>query len=188
MTVTQARRLHVANFTLSLAFILVLGVIDYQTGDEFDLFLFYAIPVALIAWWVGRWAAVSLALVSVGVWFAANPLEAIRYSSPFFLHWNAILHAGWLLLVVFTISQIRSNFDRERRLNADLAQALSQVRELRGLLPLCAWCRKIRNDEGYWEQIESYLRRTTHAEFTHGICPDCAVRLRKEATAPQGDP
>ncbi len=51
--------------------------------------------------------------------------------------------------------------------------ALAQVRTLRGLLPLCAWCRRIRNDSGSWEQLELYIREHTDAEFTHGICADC---------------
>ena len=55
-------------------------------------------------------------------------------------------------------------------------QVLAQVRELSGLLPVCAWCRKIKDDEGYWLQFEEYVKGHSRAEFTHGICPDCKVR------------
>ncbi len=65
-----------------------------------------------------------------------------------------------------------------------LAQFTALLSLVLCLLPLCAWCRKIRNDGGNWEHLESYLERTSHAEFTHGICPDCAARLREEATPP----
>jgi hypothetical protein len=57
-----------------------------------------------------------------------------------------------------------------------LKDALKRVKTLNGLLPICASCKKIRNDGGYWEQVESYIRSRSNAEFTHGICPDC-VRL-----------
>jgi hypothetical protein len=54
-----------------------------------------------------------------------------------------------------------------------LQQALSEVETLRGLLPICACCKKIRDDKGYWNHIEAYLRKHAHAEFTHTLCPDC---------------
>jgi hypothetical protein len=56
-------------------------------------------------------------------------------------------------------------------------QILAQVRELTGLLPVCAWCRKIKDDEGYWLQFEEYVKDHSKAEFTHGICPDCRAKL-----------
>ena len=62
-------------------------------------------------------------------------------------------------------------------MNAQLAEALRTVKQLRGLLPICAWCKKIRNDEGYWEQVDDYLRRHTEATLTHGICPLCASEV-----------
>ncbi|PIQ24259.1 response regulator [bacterium (Candidatus Blackallbacteria) CG17_big_fil_post_rev_8_21_14_2_50_48_46] len=59
-----------------------------------------------------------------------------------------------------------------QRLN-ELEEALANVKELRGLLPICAYCKKIRNDENYWEKLEHYVSHHTHARFSHGICPDC---------------
>lgn len=56
---------------------------------------------------------------------------------------------------------------------ASLAEALGSVKVLSGLLPICAWCHKVRQDDGYWQQIEAYLSARTDAEFTHGICPEC---------------
>jgi len=61
-----------------------------------------------------------------------------------------------------------------------LRQALDQIRTLQGILPICAWCKKIRDDSGYWNKVEVYIREHTGAEFTHGICPDCMMRLQEE--------
>lgn len=58
-------------------------------------------------------------------------------------------------------------------------EILAEVRELTGLLPVCAWCRKIKDDEGYWFQFEEYVKGHSKAEFTHGICPDCRASLKK---------
>ncbi len=68
--------------------------------------------------------------------------------------------------------------ERERdRLITQLQQALETIKTLSGMLPICASCKKIRNDTGYWEEVESYVKRHSDAEFTHGICPVCARKL-----------
>lgn len=61
-----------------------------------------------------------------------------------------------------------------------LERAMDEIKTLGGLIPICSNCKKIRNDEGYWEQIEIYVRDHSAAEFTHGICPDCIVKLYPE--------
>jgi PAS domain S-box-containing protein len=55
-----------------------------------------------------------------------------------------------------------------------------EIKRLRGLLPICSSCKKIRNDKGYWEQMEVYIRDHSEAEFSHGICPECAEKLYPE--------
>jgi PAS domain S-box-containing protein len=70
----------------------------------------------------------------------------------------------------------RAEEDREKLIQ-DLKSALAQVRALSGLLPICADCKRIRDDNGSWTQIESYIRDHSEAEFSHGLCPDCAERL-----------
>lgn len=57
------------------------------------------------------------------------------------------------------------------------AQLTNQIETLSGLLPLCAWCKKVRNDSGYWEQIEKYVSTRSSALFTHGVCPDCQKKF-----------
>lgn len=75
----------------------------------------------------------------------------------------------------------RKQIEEEREgLIHELRDALSKIRALRGLLPICASCKKIRNDEGYWEQIEVYIRDHSEADFSHGICPECAKKLYPE--------
>ncbi|MBI2681890.1 MAG: PAS domain S-box protein [Acidobacteriales bacterium] len=75
----------------------------------------------------------------------------------------------------------RKNAEAEReKLIAELQAALAQVKTLSGLLPICANCKKIRDEKGEWAQIESYIHRHSDATFTHGICPECAQRLYPE--------
>lgn len=63
---------------------------------------------------------------------------------------------------------------------AQLQEALANIKVLKGLLPICASCKKVREDTGYWTQIETYIRSRTDAEFTHGLCPECLQQFKKE--------
>jgi PAS domain S-box-containing protein len=88
--------------------------------------------------------------------------------------------AGNLTGIVESFQDItrRRNLEDERaRLIDELKDALANVRQLSGFLPICASCKKIRDDRGYWNQIEAYIRDHSEAEFSHGICPECAARL-----------
>lgn len=68
--------------------------------------------------------------------------------------------------------------EQEReKLVSELQDAIAKVKTLSGFLPICASCKKIRDDKGYWNQIESYIRQHTEAEFTHSLCDDCAKKL-----------
>lgn len=67
--------------------------------------------------------------------------------------------------------------DLVKKRTTELKQATSKVKILSGFLPICASCKKIRDDKGYWKQIEMYIRDNSEADFTHGICPDCAGKL-----------
>jgi hypothetical protein len=81
-----------------------------------------------------------------------------------------------LVHVVRNISG-RKKLEKEREnLIFDLTDALFKVKALSGLLPICASCKKIRDDNGYWKQVDEYIREHSDADFTHGICPECAER------------
>ena len=62
----------------------------------------------------------------------------------------------------------------------ELEDALSEVKRLQGLLPICSYCKKVRNEANYWQQVESYLASHTEVQLTHGVCPDCYDRMMKE--------
>jgi len=64
----------------------------------------------------------------------------------------------------------------------DLENALSRVKQLQGLLPICCYCKRIRDDQHYWHQVEAYVGAHTDVRFSHGICPECSEKLRVEFT------
>lgn len=75
-----------------------------------------------------------------------------------------------LLILVFSL----------RSKHLDLQEATENMKILRGLLPICCSCKKIRNDKGYWQQIEGYVRDHSEAEFSHGYCPDCGEKALED--------
>jgi hypothetical protein len=75
--------------------------------------------------------------------------------------------------------RVRAEKERDT-LFRQLQASLAQVQLLSGLLPICASCKKVRDDQGYWTQVEIYVRDRSRAEFTHGICPECAKKYREQ--------
>jgi len=98
-----------------------------------------------------------------------------------------IIASGLLLSIIVilfvenkTISK-RKQAEKEReKLIAELQDAAAKIKILRGMLPICSNCKKVRDDKGYWNQIESYIRKHSEAEFTHSMCPLCAKKLYPE--------
>ncbi len=80
-------------------------------------------------------------------------------------------------VAVSDITESRLAQEQRDKLVSELQKALSEVKTLRGFLPICSHCKKIRDDKGYWNQIESYIQDRSEAEFSHGICPECAKQF-----------
>lgn len=70
-----------------------------------------------------------------------------------------------------------------QRTQEDLKRAMAEVKTLRGIVPICASCKKIRDDDGYWKAVDSYVQAHTEAEFSHGLCPECTQKLYPEIAA-----
>jgi hypothetical protein len=83
------------------------------------------------------------------------------------------------------ISERKAIEEERERLLAELQTALADVRKLQGLLPICAWCQRVRDDRGYWSKLEAYVQAHSGAEFSHGICPSCAAQFSE---VPVDDP
>ena len=116
-------------------------------------------------------------------------LESVKYeymgeSSTFIVSARPFRDAhGKLIGIVESFQDISARIKAETakvELIDDLQEALDKVNQLSGMLPICASCKKIRDDKGYWNQIETYIRAHSEAEFSHGICPDCAKKLYPE--------
>ena len=85
------------------------------------------------------------------------------------------------LRITVEMALYKHSMDMEKeKLTKELQAALANVKLLSGMLPICASCKKIRDDTGYWEQIEAYISDHSEAEFSHGLCPDCEKKAYEE--------
>jgi hypothetical protein len=83
----------------------------------------------------------------------------------------------------------RKRAEQEReKLIAELQEALGNIKTLSGLIPICANCKKIRDDKGYWQQVEVYVRDHSEARFSHGLCPECAKLFFPQINEGKKDP
>jgi AmiR/NasT family two-component response regulator len=78
---------------------------------------------------------------------------------------------------------LRRTNDALQRRTKELEEALAKIKTLRGLIPICASCKKIRSDKGFWQQLEDYLTEHSEADFTHGICPECLEQMEVQLNA-----
>jgi hypothetical protein len=163
-----------------IVFTLVVAVIDYVTGDEIDVVFFYIVPLALASWKLSRNEAIVAAVFCTVAWLVEVLLYNRPVSHPLIPYWNALMLLGIFLTVVLSLGSLKKSFAEQRRLIDELQSALANVKALRGLLPICSWCKKIRDDRGYWQAVETYLVDHSHAEFTHGICPECLRKVESQ--------
>lgn len=134
----------------------------------------------------GQYTLRVIACNSDGVWNATGAslrlLQRPLFHQTFSFY---LLCAVSVLIVGFAAHgrRVRHLRLRERTLTARVEQTIADLKILRGLLPICASCKKIRGDNGYWSQLETYIRDHSQAEFTHSICPDCMKQLYPESRA-----
>ncbi len=147
------------------------------------------IPVAVMAWLFGLRGGLVAGLLITGVnILLIFLLEDTLLSSGFVFGSIVIVITGGFIGQIHDLGErvkqelIRrkqAEIEREHVID-ELREALAKVKTLSGLLPICSSCKKIRNDQGYWQQVEDYISHHSEADFTHGICPDCLKTLYPE--------
>jgi CheY-like chemotaxis protein len=118
-------------------------------------------------------------IVLTGLDDEAIAIQALQHSVQDYLNKNRtdsiLLHRS----IKYSMERF-NNIREKERLITELKEALDNIKTLRGLLPICTGCKNIRNDDGYWIQVESYLKSHSDLNFTHSICPDCVKKLYPE--------
>lgn len=161
-------------------FILVLGLVDWKTGYELNFFVFYFLPVAVAAWFFGVEAAVCFSIVCAFVWFFADKFSGHYYSSSIFAVWNTLIRLFSFVAIGWSVDKINVLLQSEKIKAEKLELALSEIKILRSFLSICCVCKKIREDDGNWQPIESYISHHSDTKFSHGYCPDCGKKAMEQ--------
>ena len=156
---------------------LIIGVIDYLTGYEVGMEVFYLMPIGLLSWLVNRRAGIIMSGLSTVTFIIANLLAGKVIQNYLIESWNILVHVGFFMVVVYLISEEKIISDNNKILICKLQKSLDEIKTLSSLFPFVIACKKIRDDDGYWKQIEHYISEYTDATFSHSICPVCKEKL-----------
>ena len=137
--------------------------------------------------------AIAITCLSLAVYFLAGRYDIMELIIEFSHRYESYELDELITVSLFLVMSMTyfagSRMAELRRLNIALSKrndeleaAAKEIRQLKGILPICASCKKIRDDQGDWHQVESYIEKRSKAEFTHGICPACTDRLYPEFT------
>ena len=148
----------------------LVGLADYLTGPEISFGVLYFLPIWLMTWQFDRSVAVLFSFLCALVWFKIDDASGVEYSAAIIPFWNGAARLVYFLSFTFLLSYVRE----------ELRHSKEEVKRLSGLLPICSSCKKIRDDDGYWQEIEAYLHAHSDTQFSHGICPGCAKKLYPE--------
>ena len=144
-----------------------------QKREEFDPIVFKLIIASIASTIVAELAFTFY----MSVYGLSNLIGHYFKIISFFLIYRAVIVNGLKKPYSLMFRNLKQGEETLRREKDRLEQALSQIRTLRGMLPICANCKKIRDDKGYWNQIETYIHAHSEAKFSHGICPECMKKL-----------
>ncbi len=165
----------IAVVSMTIVFLSFVGGLDYATGPELGFFAFYFLPISIATWYLARKSVVtSSSLAAISIWFVVEQLNGRAYSSSFIKYWDAGIKFVAFLILGFAVLRVKHALQQEKESNEKLSTALAEVKNLTGLLPICASCKQIRDDEGYWHRVEAYISNHSDAEFTHSMCPACS--------------
>lgn len=158
------------------------------SGIEASYFAYLAIPpLVWVAFRFGRYGATATLVMMAGlaVWGTAQGngpfVRATLNQSLILLQTFVGVLTVMTLALVAVLSERRLAAEAQADLIGQLQQALDEIKTIRGMIPVCAWCKKIRDDVGAWDEMESYLSKHSEATFTHGVCPDCLARMEAAA-------
>ncbi len=167
----------------SIVLLPLLAVLDLVSGYEINFFVFYFMPIALLAWYGNRGAAIAMAVGCAVVWYWVDVRSGHVYSVPLIGLWNAALRLTAFLLIAVLLSKVRANHERQAQLNEQLRGTVAELErsleDVRRLQVVCAWTNRIRHD-GKWMRFEEFLKSHLQLRFSHGISDEAVAELRKK--------
>ena len=158
------------------------------SGSGFP-FLLISVLIAVVFLGVKKavWISTLYVLITliIGLLFIKGIVVPTIITEGYHTHFTSWLSAlvsfsiitGLTIIIIGNIGQLlASKLTEVEKTNAELKRALEEIKTLRGIFPICSHCKKIRDDEGYWKQLEAYFQEHSEVKFTHSICRECAKK------------
>lgn len=161
---------------IGLLLTIVTGYVDYVTGYELRMELFYLLPISYVTWFVGQRMGMLFSVLSIFTIVYSDIMAGKKYTSFTIEFWNGAIYFVFYVLVTILL-KLQTSLQQRENLIEDLDNALTQNEELSGLLPLCPGCKKFRDDQEYRQKVESYVSKHRNAEFSRSLCKECAMKL-----------
>lgn len=170
----------VAILTVCLVFCMFLAWFDFVTGEDLDFFALYYVPIAGAVWLVGWPAGLAVAFAAAGAWLGVDYATHTPYVWSIGACDTGVRLFSFAVLAL-ALARIRDDLARQRRLNDDLRDAMAQIKQLSGILPICSICKKIRDTGSEWVPLERYICKHSEAQLSHGLCPACFRKFYGES-------
>lgn len=179
----------------SVASLAVVTYIDYATGYEIRVYAFYFIPIALCAWYLGRFSILCISVISAVCWFLADLLSGHHYPQEWNRYWNSFISFVPFAIVGLVLNRLKSSLSKQLRARQELSKALEElsrsteeIRKLQSQLQVvCSWTKRIQID-GKWVPIDEFLTNQLHLKLTHGISPEASREFQGQAEEKKGPP
>lgn len=175
--------------TLTLVSILFLYNVAIGSGKGTVLYWLFSFPLFFL-FFLGKkeggiYSVVFLCFLCM---LLLNPFSFKIYQYDVGISLRFLISLLFVTLVAYGLEAAREKYinllvEEQKKLTTEkqnLESALGEIKTLSGLIPICSHCKKIRDDKGYWQQVEVYVRKHSTADFSHGICPDCAQKYHAE--------
>ncbi len=161
---------------IGIALDLLVGLLDYVTGSNISVSIFYLIPISFVTMFINKKAGIFMSILATAtipfiLYIQGSPLKTVDDA------WNLSLVFGFFLVVTLLLIKLKEHMTEREKLVGELQKALKEINQLSGMLPICVYCKKIRDDEGYWNVLEEYITDHSEANFSHCICPDCRKKV-----------
>lgn len=171
----------ISEYAISFILMAALGIL-HKRRDRFERHVFRFVAASIFLT-IGAELAFTF---YVSVYGFSNFVGHILKLASFYLIYKAIIETGFSQPIFLLFRSLKKSEEGLRREKEALEKALSDIKILRGLIPICSSCKKVRDDTGYWQQVDTYVRDHSEAEFTHSICPECAEKLYPDIYKRQG--
>lgn len=164
-----------AVFIGCLLSLLLLGWVDYVTGYELGFFIVYSVPVGLVAWHLGCWPAIFMALMASIAWWLADSFDGAKYSSVFYWIWNNMVHFLSFVINAVAISKVKAELDEVHKLAAELKEARHALTVVAPLLSACPACGQARPPSSGRGSGVLSGDSPCPPELAAALCSDCAA-------------